>query len=123
MNLLLHPSGWFPHSVPEKQEARASLQACQYLFTFEQQLSLSVTDHECGNTGQDMLPIDFMCLQDSLQLADGLLCTECHKQLEENESNAVKINMWMPFAKAILRAPFASAFQGQTSLWLGTSTG
>ena len=83
MTMLLHQSVWFPFAVPEKQRAHVSLQACQYLLTFEQLLSLSLTDDQRGNTGQDMLPVHFVSLQDLLQLADRLLCTECHKQLEE----------------------------------------
>lgn len=83
MTMLLHQPAWFPSSVPEKQQARISLQACQYLLTFEQLLSLRLTDGQRGNTGQDMLPVHFASLQDLLQLADRLLCTQCHEQLEE----------------------------------------
>lgn len=83
MTMLLHQSAWFPSAVPEKQQVHISLQAYHYLLTFEQLLSLSLTDYQRGNTGQDMLPVHFMSLQDLLQLADQLLCTECHEHLEE----------------------------------------
>lgn len=87
--------------------------------TLEELLSLSLAHHQRGHTGQNVLPVHLVGLQDLLQLADGLLHTECHQQLEEwwqfllartyshkKERNADKIDKQMAFLwffKAILQ--------------------
>lgn len=81
----LHQSAQSPPQHLRSSKHTSSLQACQHPLTFKELLSLGLTDHQRGNTGQDVLPVHFVSLQDLLQLADRLLGTERHEQLEEQQ--------------------------------------
>lgn len=78
---LQEPPWWVTLLLPTPAQGHTAGWQCPP--TLEELLSLSLAHHQCGHTGQDVLPVHLVCLQDLLQLADGFLHTECHQQLEE----------------------------------------
>lgn len=67
----------------QRSNKHASLQAHQHLLTSEELLSLGLAHDQCGHTGQDVLPVHLVGLQDLLQLQDRVLRAERHEQLQE----------------------------------------
>lgn len=72
-------------------------------FTFQSRLGQWVVNQQSGKEAQDMFPVHLMGFQNLLQLAQQLLHTEDHSQLEKNQQRQRFLShYWVLYSVRIL---------------------